>query len=55
MNKFTNDKAITFRDAKEAARVLELVSYANVATRKPMVKDELLLIAPYPEIAKDFN
>jgi homocitrate synthase NifV len=55
MNKITNDKAITFRDANEAARVLELVRYANVATQKPMIKDELLFIARYPEIAQDFN
>jgi homocitrate synthase NifV len=53
MNKITSDKAITFRDADEAARVLELVRYANVAAQKPLVKDELLFIARYPEIAKE--
>jgi citrate (Re)-synthase len=53
MNKITSDKAITFHDPKEAARVLELVRYANVAAQKPLVKDELLFIARYPEIAKE--
>jgi homocitrate synthase NifV len=53
MNKITSDKALTFRDQKEAARVLELVRYANVAAQKPLVKDELLFIARYPEIAKE--
>jgi len=53
MDKITSDKAITFRDNKEAARVLELVRYANVAAQKPLVKDELLFIARYPEIAKE--
>ncbi len=53
MNKITSDKAITFRDQNEAAKVLELVRYANVAAQKPLVKDELLFIARYPEIAKE--
>jgi homocitrate synthase NifV len=53
MNKITSDKAITFKDPKEAARILELVRYANVAAQKPLVKDELLFIARYPEIAKE--
>jgi homocitrate synthase NifV len=53
MNKITSDKAITFHDPNEAARVLELVRYANVAAQKPLVKDELLFIARYPEIAKE--
>ena len=53
MNKITSDKAITFRDSLEAAKILELVRYANVAAQKPLVKDELLFIAKYPEIAKE--
>ncbi|MGP8080518.1 MAG: homocitrate synthase [Dehalococcoidales bacterium] len=53
MNKITSDKAITFRDQNEAAKVLELVRYANVAAQKPLVKDELLFIARYQEIAKE--
>ena len=53
MNKITADKAITFKDATEASKVLELVRYANVAAQKPLVKDELLFIARYPEIAKE--
>ena len=53
MNKIANDKTIIFHDTKEAARILELVRYANVAAQKPLVKDELLFIAKYPEIAKE--
>ena len=53
MNKITSDKAIIFRDSLEAAKILELVRYANVAAQKPLVKDELLFIAKYPEIAKE--
>ena len=52
MNKTTSDKAITFSDAKEAVRVLELARYVNVAAQKPLVMDGLLFIARYPEIAK---
>jgi len=53
MNKIASDKAITFKDPKEASRILELVRYANVAAQKPLVKDELLFIAQYPEIARE--
>ena len=45
--------AITFRDAEEAEKVLELVRYANVAAQKPLVEDELIFIAKYPEIARE--
>jgi isopropylmalate/homocitrate/citramalate synthase len=45
--------SITFKDDKEAQRVLELVRYANVAAQKPLVEDELLFIARYPDIVKD--
>jgi homocitrate synthase NifV len=44
--------AVTFKDANEAQRVLELVRYANVEAQKPLVEDELLFIARYPEITK---
>jgi len=44
--------AITFDDSEEAEKVLELVRYANVEAQKPLVEDELLFIAKYPEIAK---
>jgi citrate (Re)-synthase len=53
MDKISNDRAITFHDPKEAEKILELVRYANVAAQKPLVKDELLFIAKYPEIAKE--
>lgn len=43
---------IEFKDDKEAARVLELVRYANVHNQKPLTNDELLFIAKYPDIAK---
>ena len=39
-------------DAEEAGRVLELVRYANVLAQKPLVEDELIFIAKYPDIAK---
>jgi homocitrate synthase NifV len=32
--------------------VLELVRYANVESQHPLVEDELLFIAQYPDIAK---
>jgi len=44
--------AVSFNDTNEARRVLELVRYANVEAQKPLVKDELLFIAKYPQIAK---
>ncbi len=43
---------VKFKDDKEATKILELVRYANVHTQKPLVKDELLFIAKYPDIAK---
>lgn len=43
---------VCFKDAGEAQRVLELVRYANVEAQKPLVVDELLFIAKYPEIAR---
>jgi isopropylmalate/homocitrate/citramalate synthase len=47
-----NRLEVKFEDDKEANRILELVRYANVHTQKPLVKDELLFIAHYPDIAK---
>ena len=44
--------AITFDDSEEAEKILELVRYANVEAQRPLVEDELLFIAKYPEIAK---
>ena len=41
-----------FKDKDEAQQVLELVRYANVLSHKPLVEDELLFIARYPEIAR---
>ncbi|MFC1866384.1 homocitrate synthase [Chloroflexota bacterium] len=44
--------AISFSSSEEAQRILELARYANVQAHKPLVEDELLFIAQYPEIAK---
>ena len=42
---------IPFKDDEEAARILELVRYANVHTQKPLVVEELRFIAAHPEEA----
>jgi citrate (Re)-synthase len=44
--------SVCFSNEAEANRVLELVRYANVESHKPLVEDELLFIANYPDIAK---
>lgn len=44
--------AITFDDSAKAGEILELVRYANVEAQKPVVEDELLFIAAYPQIAR---
>jgi len=44
--------AITFASKEEAQEILELVRYANVQAHKPLVEEELLFIAKYPEIAR---
>lgn len=44
--------AVSFKDAADAQRVLELVRYANVEAQKPLVEDELIFIAKYPDIAR---
>ena len=44
---------IKFKNEKEAARILDLVRYANVHTQKPLTEDELLFVAKYPSIARE--
>jgi len=43
---------ISFASEEEAREILELVRYANVASQRPLVEDELVFIAKYPQIAK---
>ncbi len=43
---------IKFKNEQEASTILELARYANVHTQKPLVSDELLFIARYPEQAR---
>jgi len=43
---------VSFANREETSEVLELARYANVASQKPLVQDELLFIAKYPKIAK---
>ena len=43
---------VSFDDATQAQEILELARYANVASQRPLVEDELLFIAKYPKIAK---
>jgi homocitrate synthase NifV len=43
---------VSFANRDEAREVLELARYANVEAQKPLVQDELLFIAKYPQIAK---
>jgi homocitrate synthase NifV len=42
----------SFKSREEANDILELVRYANVESQKPLVEEELLFIARYPDIAK---
>jgi len=44
--------AMSFKDTEDARPILELVRYANVEAQQPLVKDELLFIARYPQIAR---
>ncbi len=44
--------AVRFKDPAQAEKILELARYANVASQRPLVADELLFIAKYPGIAK---
>ena len=43
---------MTFANAAEARKILELVRYANVEAQLPLTSDELMFIAKYPEITK---
>ena len=43
---------ISFANASEARKILELVRYANVEAQVPLTEDELLFIAKYPEITR---
>jgi isopropylmalate/homocitrate/citramalate synthase len=43
---------VSFGSKEEAADILELVRYANVQSHKPLVEDELVFIAKYPQIAQ---
>jgi isopropylmalate/homocitrate/citramalate synthase len=43
---------VEFQSEEEARDILELVRYANVTTQKPLVEDELLFIARYPDQAR---
>lgn len=46
------EEEVTFKNDEEARRVLELVRYANVESQHPLVEDELVFIAKYPDVAK---
>ncbi|MBN2187338.1 MAG: homocitrate synthase [Dehalococcoidia bacterium] len=52
MGKMAGETAVPFRSSEEAGEILELVRYANVEAQKPLVEDELLFIAKYPQIAR---
>jgi homocitrate synthase NifV len=43
---------VSFSSKEEANEILELVRYANVESQRPLVEDELLFIARYPQITK---
>jgi len=43
---------VEFASREQANEILELVRYANVESQRPLVGDELLFIAKYPEITK---
>jgi len=43
---------VSFGSKDEAREILELARYANVEAQKPLVQDELVFIAKYPQIAK---
>jgi homocitrate synthase NifV len=47
-----NKLEVEFKDEASATRILELVRYANVHTQKPLVREELIFIAEYPDIAE---
>jgi homocitrate synthase NifV len=43
---------VSFHNREGANEILELVRYANVESQRPLVEDELLFIAKYPQIAR---
>ncbi len=43
---------VSFGSKDDARQILELARYANVEAQKPLVQDELVFIAKYPQIAK---
>ncbi len=43
---------VSFGSKDDARQILELVRYANVEAQKPLVQDELVFIAKYPQIAR---
>jgi citrate (Re)-synthase len=43
---------IEFENREKASEVLELARYANVESQLPLVEDQLIFIAKYPEIAR---
>jgi isopropylmalate/homocitrate/citramalate synthase len=43
---------VKFKDDREAAKILELVRYANVHTQQPLTEDELKFVAKYPDVAR---
>jgi isopropylmalate/homocitrate/citramalate synthase len=51
-NEIEGEESISFKNTEEAEKILELVRYANVLSQKPLVEDELLFIARYPDIAR---
>jgi len=44
---------VSFASREEANAILELARYANVAAQRPLIEDELLFIAKYPNIARE--
>jgi homocitrate synthase NifV len=43
---------VEFTNTEDAEKILELVRYANVSSQKPLIEQELLFIAKYPDIAR---
>ena len=43
---------VSFANASEARKILELVRYANVEAQTPLTEEELQFIAKYPDITK---
>ncbi|MBI2852192.1 MAG: homocitrate synthase [Chloroflexi bacterium] len=44
---------VDFENRDDAEDILELVRYANVLAQKPLVTDELVFIARYPDVARE--